>query len=393
VSARCFIVCGALLLLFTNGANGARYQRTQDGKALVWNNLRGVAEQATWSGLRDLDGYATGEGTLTWYRLGNFVNSYTGKMVRGKFEGPVIREQGQTRLQATFVNGDKVGDWSEPGSTRTLASTPQKQSTETAEMQPTEEPVVERPSPLPTPSPVPPTLFPTPSPSPTPTPPSSPTQSRRLSSSPTPTPAPSRSPSPSSSPTAIPHGPDSKDRMIAEFKEQTESVLAQVRDATANFREIDRIDAVLNLPAPVSASVASLANRARDFRTKLGYEIAFHESKIETETVDALTVVDQVARSIAEENAPAARMTLLNFLKRYPEPPGDNQKPLWRYLTSALSLCNRLKNEAETHLERAQSLGSAGKKSEALREYREIYRIYPNPVTAKEIRQLEGQPR
>ena len=319
-------------------------------------------------------------------------------MVRGKFEGPVIREQGQTRLQATFVNGDKVGDWSEPGSTRTLASTPQKQSTETAEMQPTEEPVVERPSPSPspTPSPVPPTLFPTPSPSPTATPSSSPTQSRRLSSSPTPTPAPSRSPSPSSpssSPTAIPHGPDSKDRMIAEFKEQTESVLAQVRDATANFREIDRIDAVLNLPAPVSASVASLANRARDFRTKLGYEIAFHESKIETETVDALTVVDQVARSIAEENAPAARMTLLNFLKRYPEPPGDNQKPLWRYLTSALSLCNRLKNEAETHLERAQSLGSAGKKSEALREYREIYRIYPNPVTAKEIRQLEGQPR
>src|SRR5439155_5267319 len=193
VSARCFIVCGALLLLFTNGANGARYQRTQDGKALVWNNLRGVAEQATWSGLRDLDGYATGEGRLTWYRLGNFVNSYTGKMVRGKFEGPVIREQGQTRLQATFVNGDKVGDWSEPGSTRNLASTPQKQSTETAEMQPTEEPVVERPSP----SPVPPTLFPTPSPSPTATP----------SSSPTPTPAPSRSrspSSPSSSTTAIP---------------------------------------------------------------------------------------------------------------------------------------------------------------------------------------------
>jgi hypothetical protein len=181
--------------------------------------------------------------------------------------------------------------------------------------------------------------------------------------------------------------------MIAEFKEQTESVLAQVRDATANFREIDRIDSVLNLPAPVSASVASLANRARDFRTKLGYEIAFHESKIETETVDALTVVDQVARSIAEENTPAARMTLLNFVKRYPEPPGDNQKPLWRYLTSALSLCDRLKNEAETHLERAQSLDSAGKKSEALREYKEIYRIYPNLVTAKKIRQLEGQPR
>ena len=58
-----------------------------------------------------------------------------------------------------------------------------------------------------------------------------------------------------------------------------------------------------------------------------------------------------------------------------------------------LSLCNRLKNEAEAHLQKAQSLGSLGKKSEALREYQEIYRIYPNPITAEKIRQLEGQPR
>lgn len=181
--------------------------------------------------------------------------------------------------------------------------------------------------------------------------------------------------------------------MIAEFKEQTESVLAQVSDATGNFREVDRLDAVLTLPALVSASVASLNDRARDFRSKLGYEIAFHESRPETETVDALVVVDQVTRDLAVENAPAARMKLLSFLKLYPEPIRDNQKSLWRYLTSTSSLCDRLKNEAETHLERAQSLGSAGKKGEALREYQEIYRIYPNPVTAEKIRQLESQPR
>jgi len=150
---------------------------------------------------------------------------------------------------------------------------------------------------------------------------------------------------------------------------------------------------VLNLPAPVSASVASLAYRARDFRAKLGYDIAFHECRTETETVDALTVVDQVTRSIASGDAPAARMTLFSFLKRYPEPPSDNRKLLWRYFTSALSLCNRLKNEAENHLERAQSLGSDGKTSEALREYREIYRIYPSPVIAEKIRKLETQPR
>jgi ADP-ribose pyrophosphatase YjhB (NUDIX family) len=181
--------------------------------------------------------------------------------------------------------------------------------------------------------------------------------------------------------------------MIAEFKEETASVAAQVRDATRNFREIDRLDAVIPLPASVTASVTSLALHARDFRAKLGYEIAFHECRVETETVDALTVVDSVDRDFAGENAPSARVTLLSFLKRYPEPPGDNQKPLWRYFSSALSLCERLKNEAETHLQRAQSLASAGKTSEALREYQEIYRVYPNPVTAEKIRQLQGQPR
>ncbi|MEY2555675.1 MAG: hypothetical protein QOF93_819, partial [Verrucomicrobiota bacterium] len=107
MSARCILVCGTLLLLFANGANAARYQRTQDGKTLVWNSLRGVAQEVTWSGARDSDGYATGEGTLTWYRLGTFINSYTGRMVHGKFDGPVIRVQGQTRLQTNFVNGGK----------------------------------------------------------------------------------------------------------------------------------------------------------------------------------------------------------------------------------------------------------------------------------------------
>ena len=85
VSARCFLVCAILLLLLANAAQAARYQRTKDGRTLVWNNLRGVAQDVTWSGARDSEGYATGEGTLTWYRLEKFVNSYTGRMVHGKF--------------------------------------------------------------------------------------------------------------------------------------------------------------------------------------------------------------------------------------------------------------------------------------------------------------------
>jgi len=421
VSARSFFVCATLLLLLANGASGARYQRTQDGRTLIWNNLRGVAQDVTWSGLRDVNGYATGRGTLTWYRLGKFVNSYTGRMVHGKFDGPVIREQGQTRLQTTFVNGDKVGDWSEPGSTTTPAPKPKTQSTPAAESQPTEEPVIERPSPTPTPSPSPrptrtplPALSPSATRSPTPTATSTPTPTATPTSTPisTPTPTPLRSsmPSPvgtapppglspaspiaqSASPAASPPRVDSagKHRLIEELRKQTEAVLAQVRDATGNFREIDRLQAVQNLPAPASASVTVLAARARDFRTKVGDEVVAYEFLAEIEAVEMLVLVDETTRDITAKDMPAARRTLSAFLKRYHEPAADSQKRLSRYLNSMLSFCNRSKDEAETHLERAKSLDSAGKRSDALREYQEIYRIYPNPITADKIRQLEGE--
>ena len=166
-----------------------------------------------------------------------------------------------------------------------------------------------------------------------------------------------------------------------------------MRDATGNFREIDRLEAVQNLPGPVSAGVTVLAARAADFRMKVGYEVAAYEFLAEIEVVEALALVDEITRDIAGKDTPAARKKLSDFLKHYHEPTANNQKPLSRYLTLALSLCNRLRDEAEPHLKRAQSFASAGKKSEAFREYQEIYRIYPNPITAEKIRQLEGPPR
>jgi len=181
--------------------------------------------------------------------------------------------------------------------------------------------------------------------------------------------------------------------MIEELRKQTESVLVQVRDATGNFREMDRLEAVQNLPAPASASVTALAVRARDFRAKLGYEVVAYECLAEIEAVEGLVLVDEITRDIAAKDTPGARKKLLGFLNRYHEPTADNQKPLWRYLTSASSLCDRLEKEAEPHLRKAQSLQSLGNKSEALREYQEIYRIYPNPATAEKIRQLESESR
>ena len=126
VNARCLFACGALVLL-ANGAHASQYLRTREG-TLVWDNLRGSGHEATWSGNRDRKRYATGEGTLTWYRLeqrlltgslipfwrgnGDFVRSYSGKMVHGKFDGAVVSvdASGKT-FHARFVDGRKTKDW------------------------------------------------------------------------------------------------------------------------------------------------------------------------------------------------------------------------------------------------------------------------------------------
>ena len=53
----------------TQKAEG-NFQRADDGKTLVWNTSPNPEDQAGWSGPRDKEKYATGKGTLTWYRLG-----------------------------------------------------------------------------------------------------------------------------------------------------------------------------------------------------------------------------------------------------------------------------------------------------------------------------------
>jgi hypothetical protein len=192
----------------------------------------------------------------------------------------------------------------------------------------------------------------------------------------------------SSSPAAV--DPAVKERMIADFKDETQSVLSRVADATGNFREVDRLESMQKLPAPVSESVGSLVERARDFRAKVGYEAALHEYRMETQTVDALSVVDQITRNIAAKDASAASSRLADFLKSNPEPTAESEKALWRYLTSMRSLCGRLEKDADVHLQQAQSLASAGKKNDAIREYQEANRIFPKPATAEKIRQLQG---
>jgi len=116
-----------LILILAKGAlaDGA-YQRTEDRKkTLVWNNDPKPEDTATWSGGRDSEGYATGPGTLNWFRIDrNFmtgsnifgrkqmpISSYSGTMVRGKFSSEVVTVDHGKTYHATFVDGHKKGRW------------------------------------------------------------------------------------------------------------------------------------------------------------------------------------------------------------------------------------------------------------------------------------------
>jgi len=124
MNIRSLCVCSALLLFASVAYGAGSYQRTRDGKTLVWNDSPKRGEEATWSGKRDKNGFAGGSGTLTWYkveptivtgsnipdarRYAVVINRYSGKMVRGKLKGAVTYvDANGKRLQATFVKGGK----------------------------------------------------------------------------------------------------------------------------------------------------------------------------------------------------------------------------------------------------------------------------------------------
>ena len=117
-----------VLLMFANVARGdGTYQRTKNGKTLVWNDEPRPGDEAAWSGARDHEGYAHGFGTLAWYTKGDGAGSakpelyarYWGNMVQGKLDGPVnVHSKGQTR-HAIFAGGVRMTRW-EPGTGSSL---------------------------------------------------------------------------------------------------------------------------------------------------------------------------------------------------------------------------------------------------------------------------------
>ena len=94
------------------------YQPTKNGRTLVWNNHPKPGDEATWSGGRDREGYAHGFGTLVWYTKEidsakpTLYARYWGRMIRGKFNGPVNVHSKKKTHYAIFVDGDRITRWS-----------------------------------------------------------------------------------------------------------------------------------------------------------------------------------------------------------------------------------------------------------------------------------------
>jgi ketosteroid isomerase-like protein len=168
-AVRALFVCSVALILWSlsiDNAQAGKYQRARDGQTLVWNNYPQAGDDASWSGDRDENNFATGKGTLTWYHVGQStqigtlipttrattLGVYTGKMVRGRFEGAVTTggKDGLT-YHAKFVNGQRLNDWTAEHTA--IAAAPVKKTEEAAV--PAEGPPAgtdERPKPPPAPS-------------------------------------------------------------------------------------------------------------------------------------------------------------------------------------------------------------------------------------------------
>jgi hypothetical protein len=117
VAGRLLLVCGTLLVLVQIARGEGNYQHTKDGKTQVWNNHPKPGDVATWSGARDREGYAHGFGQLIWYTKERglvkpqFFARYWGRMVDGKFEGPVNVHVKRTTRYAIFIDGTRVTGW------------------------------------------------------------------------------------------------------------------------------------------------------------------------------------------------------------------------------------------------------------------------------------------
>jgi hypothetical protein len=114
-----WIVCLGLAATVVGASADGAYQRTKDGRTIVWNDNPKPGDAATWTGKRDRDGYASGFGTLTWYTTRprgsgtkeSVFAAFFGNMIRGKLDGPVNGHSKGVTNHAMFKEGKRSTQW------------------------------------------------------------------------------------------------------------------------------------------------------------------------------------------------------------------------------------------------------------------------------------------
>jgi len=90
------------LLAFSVSAHAGAYRRALFSGALIWSERPRTTEEATWSGKRDAQGYATGYGTLTWYSRERMT--VTGSSILRENRSAIVTRSSGYMEQGKFVN-------------------------------------------------------------------------------------------------------------------------------------------------------------------------------------------------------------------------------------------------------------------------------------------------
>ncbi len=177
-----------------------------------------------------------------------------------------------------------------------------------------------------------------------------------------------------------------------EFKKRVGDALAVVSSrSSGKMQELTSLSGVGDLPGSVSLQLASLEDKARDYRTQVGYEVASTKSRDELAIADALDTFANVIHGISSGDASSAEGKIAKFLLDFSTAPSDSSKALWAWLESTRTLCARSELEAKGHLDRAQSLSAAGKNGEAIEECKKAYQMFPTPTIAQAIKHLREE--
>jgi uncharacterized protein YecT (DUF1311 family) len=181
--------------------------------------------------------------------------------------------------------------------------------------------------------------------------------------------------------------PAVRSKLIGDFQTSVKMVLAQTT-ASGVLTEAKTLDQVKDIPLSVADTATKLGDRAADLRQKLATDDHREDCRADLDTADALVYLEKTISNIKAGDTPAARAELSLFHEGSPTPATEAQGPLWKYLESLRALCEALESQAKTHIDRAKSDAAAGQNGEAIKEYQQAYKIFPDPNTAETIKHL-----